>query len=130
MRRTVSLINGTSFTDTNTSSDMCTYMVRAVKRENTPSGTYLNPSQGIFVSVNRPTQVNVRAIAIIPGGRIQLTWTSLPNQSYRVAHKNSLAETNWTDLSPIINATDTTLSWIDTTTDSARQRFYVVYVVN
>src|SRR5207244_13421859 len=119
------------FTDTNTSSDMCTYMVRAVKRENTPSGTYLNPSQGIFVSVNRPsTQVNVRAIAIIPGGRIQLTWTSLPNQGYRVAHKNSLSETNWTDLSPIINATDTTLSWIDTTTDSARQRFYVVYVVN
>jgi len=41
-----SLITGTSFTDTTGGSG--TYMVRAVKVEVCSSGTYMNPSQGIF----------------------------------------------------------------------------------
>jgi hypothetical protein len=44
-----SLIQGTSFTDEGAASETYTYMVRAVKLETTPSGSYLNPSQGIFL---------------------------------------------------------------------------------
>jgi len=42
-----SFIAGTSFPDPNGSAGN-TYMLRAVKMEETPSGTYYNPSQGIF----------------------------------------------------------------------------------
>ncbi|HWF18487.1 MAG TPA: fibronectin type III domain-containing protein [Verrucomicrobiae bacterium] len=44
------LVAGTSYTDTNPSAAAQSYMVRAVKLENTPSGTYYNQSQGIFSS--------------------------------------------------------------------------------
>jgi hypothetical protein len=43
-----SFVQGTSFTDPGGASGNATYMVRAVKLEQTPSGTYYNPSQGVF----------------------------------------------------------------------------------
>jgi hypothetical protein len=52
-------VTGTSFTDPNPANSSQTYMVRAIKLETTPSGTYYNTSQGIFstanVSVQNPT---------------------------------------------------------------------------
>ena len=51
-RLTSGLVGGTSFTDTGVASGTYTYMVRAVKLESTSSGTYFNPSQGVFVSVS------------------------------------------------------------------------------
>jgi hypothetical protein len=48
-RLTTSLLTGTRFTDVGRR-QAGTYMVRAVKLEATPSGTYWNPSQGIFAS--------------------------------------------------------------------------------
>lgn len=50
MRLTPSLLTGTRFTDVGRK-QAGTYMVRAVALEVTPSGTYWNPSQGIFASV-------------------------------------------------------------------------------
>ncbi|MDB6123353.1 MAG: hypothetical protein JWQ71_2346 [Pedosphaera sp.] len=44
------LIGGSTFTDSNVVAGTYTYMVRAVKLESTPSGTYFNPSQGIFTT--------------------------------------------------------------------------------
>ena len=49
MRLTSSPIAATSFTDT-ASSTSAIYMVRAIKLENTTSGSYENPSQGVFWS--------------------------------------------------------------------------------
>ena len=46
-RLTSSLLAATSFVDTSAPSG-ATYMVRAVKLENTPSGSYYNGSQGLF----------------------------------------------------------------------------------
>ena len=47
-----SLVTSTAFTDTAAASgDTYVYMVRAVKMQNTPSGSYVNASQGIFESV-------------------------------------------------------------------------------
>jgi hypothetical protein len=47
-----SLINGTAFTDSGAAGgNTYVYMVRAVKMQNTPSGSYVNASQGIFDTV-------------------------------------------------------------------------------
>ena len=47
---TDSLVTRTNFTDARGSSGAFSYMVRAVKLQTTPSGSYSNLSQGIFVS--------------------------------------------------------------------------------
>ena len=47
-RLTSNPVTGTSFTDSSGAGG--TYMVRALKLENTPSGTYFNASQGAFVN--------------------------------------------------------------------------------
>jgi hypothetical protein len=51
-RLTSTLIESTSFTDSSAAAGTHAYMVRAVKLENTPSGSYFNASQGIFVTVD------------------------------------------------------------------------------
>lgn len=48
-RITSSLLTGTSYTDTSAVANSI-YMVRAVKLESTPSGSYFNPSQGAFAA--------------------------------------------------------------------------------
>ena len=58
-RLTSSPITGTSFGDTGASGTP-TYMVRAVKLEDTPSGTYFNASQGAYV--NGGSSVNTNPI--------------------------------------------------------------------
>jgi hypothetical protein len=49
---TSSLIGGSSYTDASVTSGTYTYMVRAVALESSPSGTYFNPSQGVFATVS------------------------------------------------------------------------------
>lgn len=51
IRLTSSLVGITSFTDSGALPG-ATYMVRAVKRETTPSGSYFNASQGIFYTAD------------------------------------------------------------------------------
>ena len=50
-RLTDSTLDGSSFIDSSANAGTYTYMVRAVKLEDTPSGTYYNASQGIFLTV-------------------------------------------------------------------------------
>ena len=52
------LVNGLTFTDTSAGSGVLTYMVRSVKLESSGSGTYYNPSQGIFATVGNVTNTN------------------------------------------------------------------------
>lgn len=47
-RLSTSIVTGTEFYDPTWTGDDCVYMVRAVKLESTPSGTYYNLSQGAF----------------------------------------------------------------------------------
>ena len=64
-------------------------MVRAVKLEQTPSGTYLNPSLGVFASTsvsgtpvnNPPLQLTVRRSA---PGRVMVTVRGEVGQRYRL----------------------------------------------
>jgi hypothetical protein len=41
-------VTGTNFSEAGLSAGNYYYMVRAVKMQTTPSGSYFNPSQGIF----------------------------------------------------------------------------------
>jgi hypothetical protein len=64
------------------------------------------------------------------GNNIRITWTSAVGKIYRVAYKNSVTDTNWTNLSGLITATSTTTTWNDTTSGASKQRYYIVYVTN
>jgi hypothetical protein len=61
-------------------------------------------------------------------GVAQLTWNTIPGQSYRLQYKPSLADTNWTDLLPDIIATAATASATDPV-GSAPQRFYRILLL-
>jgi hypothetical protein len=64
----------------------------------------------------------------LTNGNITLTWTAVPNATYRVQFKSNLNDPAWTDLSPDITAVAQTASI--TNSLSAPQSFYRVLVVN
>jgi hypothetical protein len=78
-----SLVSGTSFTDANVPSGDYTYMVRAVKKESTSSGTYFNASEGIFIAIsqfsisrediNQDTKVDITDFNILKSDFLKLT---------------------------------------------------------
>jgi hypothetical protein len=121
-RRTTSLIAGTSFSDPTLLSDTngYTYMVRAVKLQTNPSGTYFNPSQGIFVSLALPIILSASRSA----NGLLLSWNSQTGKVYRVQGRAGLAQTNWTELSGSITALNTIATWTDTNINAAPARFY------
>jgi hypothetical protein len=61
---------------------------------------------------------------------VEITWTSTPGRTYRVAYKNSLADTSWSMLTPAITASASSTSWVDTTAGAHEKRFYVVQVLD
>jgi hypothetical protein len=64
-----SLVTGTTFEDTSAPEGDSTYMVRAVALQTNPSGSYYNPSQGVFVTVNVPPSDGggTNSVAVNPG---------------------------------------------------------------
>jgi hypothetical protein len=60
-----SYITTTTYTDLSSGAGLQTYLVRAVKLETTPSGSFLNTSQGVF------TSINVSSIPGLPSVTIQ-----------------------------------------------------------
>jgi hypothetical protein len=132
-RLTTSLVTGGGYADSTAPAGTNTYMVRAVKLESTPSGTYTNASQGIFVTVAASGSggrvgVTVRSIALAPAG-IVLTWDAMSGEVYGVAGNSNLATTNWTDLETNLNANGTSLSWTDVTARATSRKFYEVFRV-
>ncbi|HTD86440.1 MAG TPA: fibronectin type III domain-containing protein, partial [Candidatus Binatia bacterium] len=94
-RLTGSLLSSTNFTDTNVLSGMSTYLVRSVKLQTTPSGTYFNASQGVFVNVSEP----IRVLAHLATNSLVLNWNAQPGTVYHVQAKDGVTLTNWTDMS-------------------------------
>ncbi len=78
-RLTSSPVTATTFTDANAVADS-TYMVRAIKLETTPSGTYQNPSQGAFWAMSAETTTPVVAAAA-PITSISTMTVTLPQES-------------------------------------------------
>jgi hypothetical protein len=63
-RLTSSPVAGTSFLDPSPLPGNITYMVRAVKLEETPSGSYTNASQGIFLTLGSPPTLGLPVVAV------------------------------------------------------------------
>jgi hypothetical protein len=125
VRRNGALISGTNFTDAGVAAQFYTYMVRAVKLQTTPSGTYFNASQGIFATINGAN--SAAPVLVVPrrlGNGLTLTWNSQPGGVYRVLANTNLSQTNWTDLSGGIVASGTNSSWTNLNLSLAPQRFY------
>ena len=126
-RLTSSLTPATSFTDPGVHPNNYVYMVRAVQLELSASGTYFNPSQGIFLPMNvtssaTPLTLQIRQGALGP----QISWNSQLGTVYQVLAAERPNQTQWTNLSGDILATGPTTSWTDINLNSAQQRFYRV----
>lgn len=89
-----------------------TYMVRAIKLEESASGTYFNPSQGVFAQavvsgavVTPPGSPTLQATAV-SHTVIDLAWADLPNENgYRLESKTGAAGV-WGEIAtPSANAT-------------------------
>ena len=72
---------------------------------------------------SRPVITTVRLV----GGRIQLTWTSLAGQRYRLLYQSPLGTRPWTDLPGEVQATAASSTAEDASSLTA-QRFYRVQV--
>jgi hypothetical protein len=67
-RATASLVAGTTYQDTGIPAGTYTYMVRAVKLETSASGSYFNPSQGIFAAGTALPPVPAARVFVSPAG--------------------------------------------------------------
>jgi hypothetical protein len=124
---TKTIITGSRFTDTEPMSGFRTYMVRAIGLQTNPSGSYLNPSQGIFVNAGggpAPGPVTVAA-ALRPEG-LQLTWDSAPGFVYHVEAKAVMGINHWRDISGPITAMSDSISFVDENWLAYTTRFYRV----
>lgn len=124
-RLTAAPVSDGSFIDPTATPDFSyTYMVRGVKLEVTPSGSYYNLSQGLFLTLNPPgAGVHIDSIVLTSAGLV-LTWNAEPGSVYRIFWITDLSNTNWNDGYPAITATSTSLTWTDTNAPGAQQRFY------
>jgi len=124
-RVTTSLVTGASFTDLSIPAGSYTYMIRAVALQTNPSGSYYNPSQGVFASVTLNATVppiSVTASRVANG--IKLNWNSQSGTVYRVLAKTNSSQPNWADLSGSITAASAATSWSDNNVRSVPFRLY------
>ena len=127
-RLTSSLVAGTTFTDTTVPPSNSIYRVRAVKLETTPSGSYFNPSQGIFASVTSLNNLSPNLMIQKSTNSVMLNWNSQSGKTYRVQFKPSVSTTNWTELSGPISPNAATASWTDSSVGANPLRIYRVLV--
>lgn len=96
-----------------------------MRLELSSSGTYFNPSQGVFTTVrimNSPLPMTVQLSRSNGGPR--LSWNSQAGLSYSVLTLDSLNQANWTNQSGSIIATGPSTSWTDSNSVPNPQRFY------
>ena len=126
VRLTDSLVSQPTYTDSSPPPDSNAYMVRAVRLETTPSGSYFNASEGAFALVSAPATLplDLRITRGLKG--LTLTWNSVPGTAYRVLVGNSLLSADWADASGSLTATGTNVTWPDTNALTGDERFYRV----
>lgn len=105
-RASQELVPSTSFTDSPGAGNF-TYMVRAVKLEQSPSGTFFNPSQGIFATASitgepataPPAAPQLQASAT-SHSRVDLQWNDLPNETgYKLERKQGFGA--WSEIAAL-----------------------------
>lgn len=135
------LLTGTSFTNLNLSTGVYHYMVRAVKWEQGPSGSYTNASQGLFASAtvtdtspdsdgdgitdvqeqaagtdpyNSSSVLKVLGLERSPAGGLKITWSSVAGKTYQVVFRSGFSSGTWNPVSGSILATSAKTEWTDT----------------
>jgi hypothetical protein len=130
LRLTSAPISETFYTDvTGFASATRTYMVRAIALQSNPSGSYLNPSEGIFVQINvGNTSVREATMvsAAVEQGSLELTWKSQTNSVYHVEATIPQPESAWTNISGPLRADSSVVRFLDTNSISFRARLYRV----
>jgi hypothetical protein len=124
-RLTSTPVSGNTYADFPALSGAFTYMVRAVSLTTTPSGTFYNPSQGIFATlpnVNPP----IRLAAYQSGNSCSITWNSQTGTLYQVQGTTNVGQGIWTNLISI-TATNSLSVWRDTNFLNSSGRFYRVF---
>ena len=122
-RLTSALLTSTNFTDSEITGTQSTYMVRAVKLQTNPSGSYFNPSQGVFASVSNLLPQISLSISPVTNG-VLLAWNSRSGGVYHVDVRTDLFSGSWTNLSGSVTSTGAITSWRDTNTTTAPSRYY------
>jgi hypothetical protein len=127
VRLTPALLTDSSYADTGVPAGTYFYMVRAVALTTNPSGSYFNPSQGVFASVTVTGPPAAITLQVLPGASgLSLAWNSEPGITYRIEASDSPGQKAWIDLSGPVVATGTTASWVDPAFGSVAARFYRV----
>jgi hypothetical protein len=124
LRLTTSPLRTNDFTDYTPSLGLFIYMVRAVKLEISPSGSYYNLSQGVFSASIQASPVTppVIAISLPEAARLQLAWSSTAGVRYTIQYTTDFSAQQWRDLATVI-ATNSTTIWTEQTPTEA-QRYY------
>jgi hypothetical protein len=122
-----SLIGATNYTDEEVTPGAYYYMVRGVRVETNPSGSYYNASEGVFANVNVAAQPLSISLGInLQSGGFVLSWNSFPGITYRVFASSSLSLPNWTNVSGAIIATGSSTAWSGSAGVSNSQCFYQI----
>jgi len=96
-RLNADLILANSFTDLISTSAV--YMVRAVQLEVSASGSYYNPSQGVFANIGSFNWTGAMGVANIGGGNnFFANFAGIPGACYTVEYNTVLAGAGWTKL--------------------------------
>jgi hypothetical protein len=127
-RLTPSLLTSTTFADSPLAPNTYIYMVRAILLQTNFSGSYYNPSEGVFATATVGSIASAPpalSVSVSPFGLV-LTWSSQPGAVYHVESNADLTHSGWTSCSQSLITTASTLSWTDATFSAASQRFYRV----
>jgi hypothetical protein len=119
-RLTRSFVTGTTYTESGAPLGQKSYMVRAIKLEQSGSGSYYNPSQGVFTSVAGADEIE--SIARQEGGSALLQFAGAPGVAYTVEASQDLV--NWIPLGGGAFGTNTTASYLDGQGRTNVWRFY------
>jgi hypothetical protein len=121
-----SLVLTNSYTDLEFMPGNYWYMVRGVRVETTPSGSYYNASEGIFATATVPQQPPISLAVNLQGGGFALNWNSLPGLTYHVLVSQNLSIPNWSDVSGPITANGFSMTWNGSIDMSNSQSFYQI----
>jgi hypothetical protein len=91
------------------------------------SGNSANPVMASFYVYTPEEAGGPEILSInVSAGAATIVWTATAGKMYRLQHKATLNQANWSNLAGDVTASGTTTSKVDSTIGSANQRFYRV----